>query len=766
MFRETDHRVASKEKELISAIKAPTGNPPVGALFFKVVIMKNQRPPAYPFFHAAQSRWREVQGRWGLTWGMRRLLHALGITLFLLPISSAHQVSAVPDHAVIEFDREALQRASLQPGTAPASDSLSMAPPTSIAIHNVAHVGSPLLPGGAVAYTITTAYAHTALLTNVVVTDSIPSGPTLVPGSAKPAQSSGPDPLVWSLGSNTPDVPGNKPPEFYCKASTLLPVLQDAWIQADNPDQVKNDDEFRIRYDSDPARHRRGLLQFDLASLPAGATITAADFYLNVKQTADHTVTIQALTSGWDETQVTWNDRLTTTPWGTPGGDLAGSYGSFAPSANGYLSADVTSLVQGWVAGSNPNEGIILVPTAGADSESKYDSSIVPGKEPYIRMQYQALQASPAIGNALDAMPRLITSGTGITVTMRLTATQDTSNVAPSTLVITGTNGVGASCTGPSPTPPRTVYSNTVTTYTWYCDTKAPGNIGTLTFGAEASDSGAVSWPWAQSNSVIVVPPLTFEVTLDIQLKPSIFEVRNTAWADSDQQIQPVSASAYYPILGVDLDFGDLPDSNYATLLLINGARHVTSGLFLGAMVDPEVEGQPGPGASGDGSDDDGLVRSPADAWQPGNTVRIEASVSGGPGRLAAWYDWNGDGDFEDTGEFLDHGDISGTQTLSVTIPNDGSYVVGDPLYTRFRLFDPVDFPGGNLDAGDYAGLAIGGEVEDYYWAFGPTVVSLTSFAALPENPFLVVGRMTLPGLSMLLTFGVLHLRRRLRKSG
>ena len=41
------------------------------------------------------------------------------------------------------------------------------------------------------------------------------------------------------------------------------------------------------------------------------------------------------------------------------------------------------------------------------------------------------------------------------------------------------------------------------------------------------------------------------------------------------------------------LDFGDAPDPTYATLSANDGARHVIGGLFLGAGVDPDGDGQP-----------------------------------------------------------------------------------------------------------------------------------------------------------------------------
>ena len=54
-------------------------------------------------------------------------------------------------------------------------------------------------------------------------------------------------------------------------------------------------------------------------------------------------------------------------------------------------------------------------------------------------------------------------------------------------------------------------------------------------------------------------------------------------------------------------DFGDAPENplnGYPTTLFNNGARHtIVAGIFLGSFVDPEPDGQPGPGANCDDTD-------------------------------------------------------------------------------------------------------------------------------------------------------------------
>ena len=99
-----------------------------------------------------------------------------------------------------------------------------------------------------------------------------------------------------------------------------------------------------------------------------------------------------------------------------------------------------------------------------------------------------------------------------------------------------------------------------------------------------------------------------------------------------------------------EVDFGDAPDPTYPTLLASDGARHViVSGLYLGAGVDGDADGQPDATATGDdndGNDDeDGVVFT--SSLIPGYTASVDVTASA-PGTLNAWMDFNGDGDWAD----------------------------------------------------------------------------------------------------------------------
>jgi len=168
----------------------------------------------------------------------------------------------------------------------------------------------------------------------------------------------------------------------------------------------------------------------------------------------------------------------------------------------------------------------------------------------------------------------------------------------------------------------------------------------------------------------------------------------------------------------IEFDWGDLPDSsagtgtnNYETSEANNGPVHqIVSGLFLGASVDAETDGQPSFDALGDGADEDGTAFASNLNMSLGNTITVPLSVTnttGSTAYLEAWIDWNGDGDFNDLNEMilnLDDGSGTFPSTYQITIPDDA--VINQDLGVRYRL--------SNTDDMTPYGLLNSGEVEDY----------------------------------------------------
>jgi hypothetical protein len=136
----------------------------------------------------------------------------------------------------------------------------------------------------------------------------------------------------------------------------LLPS-DDTYIDAGAPlNNYGTNNTFDVRPDN--GADRRGLLKFDLTSIPANSTVTSATLYLYEQgNKTGQTTYIYRVTSGWSEAAATWNS------WSAPGGDFDSgiSYFAFIPDQNNcMLTLDISSLVQAWVNGAYNNYGLLL----------------------------------------------------------------------------------------------------------------------------------------------------------------------------------------------------------------------------------------------------------------------------------------------------------------------------------------------------------------------------------------------------------------------
>lgn len=181
-------------------------------------------------------------------------------------------------------------------------------------------------------------------------------------------------------------------------------------------------------------------------------------------------------------------------------------------------------------------------------------------------------------------------------------------------------------------------------------------------------------------------------------------------------------------------DFGDAPDPSYPTLLSNDGARHaLVSGVYLGFGVDADPDGQPAPIASGDDAsgmdDEDGVLFTNPLVRGAVASVSVEAMTS--EGWLAAWFDWNVDGDWDDAGESVEPvWKTLGLSSLNVSVPTGAA--LGQTV-CRFRYCTSVipTSPRGALPDG---------EVEDYVVTvhqphLDPGDVVLTSITATNTPP-------------------------------
>lgn len=166
---------------------------------------------------------------------------------------------------------------------------------------------------------------------------------------------------------------------------------------------------------------RRGLVRFDVSSIPAGSTITAVSLRLNMSKTevGAMNVTLHRVTSAWGEGtsnapneegqgaaatvgDATWIRRVfNTTSWGTQGGDfVAAASATTSVNANGnytWSGATMVANVQLWVDGTANNGWIIRGPE-GSRSAKRFGSrqNGTSAQRPLLTVTYTAPAASGA----------------------------------------------------------------------------------------------------------------------------------------------------------------------------------------------------------------------------------------------------------------------------------------------------------------------------------------------------------------------------------
>ncbi|MCK5740156.1 hypothetical protein KAH55_13290, partial [bacterium] len=188
-------------------------------------------------------------------------------------------------------------------------------------------------------------------------------------------------------------------------------------------------------------------------------------------------------------------------------------------------------------------------------------------------------------------------------------------------------------------------------------------------------------WGWKtrehyfHDDAVRILEPKEISLGTPVEFAEPIGEMWDVAFV--------LTTDEYY----LEFDYGDAPAPQYPTLLAQNGAHHIlTPGVFLGAGIDPELDGQPDANARGDDTDgfndDDGIKF--LTKLQPGNRVDVEVTASI-DGFLNAWMDFNNNGSWPEADEhiFMAEPLVPGVNTLSFTIP---STALVQPTFARFRF--------------------------------------------------------------------------------
>lgn len=148
---------------------------------------------------------------------------------------------------------------------------------------------------------------------------------------------------------------------------------------------------------------RYGFVKFDITPF-IGKVITKGRFKIKPQVvTAAGTLSLSNMDSGWSEFSLTYNN---TPGIQSPGASLPIASGD----ANKILEADVTTIVQGWVASPSTNNGLALVPSSGLDVTlySKESNNVAAELEIEFTTPTQQASASFSASHGADAMTVLM----------------------------------------------------------------------------------------------------------------------------------------------------------------------------------------------------------------------------------------------------------------------------------------------------------------------------------------------------------------------
>ena len=124
---------------------------------------------------------------------------------------------------------------------------------------------------------------------------------------------------------------------------------------------------------------RAAIFQSEGGPVPNGATIESATLSVYKWNSSAMTYSLHRMLQPWSETASTWNERLPGSPWGAPGGKVAGVDHAAAAEATGsvgyepgWVGFDITAHVQALSNGVVAvNHGWRLQPVSGATSSLK-----------------------------------------------------------------------------------------------------------------------------------------------------------------------------------------------------------------------------------------------------------------------------------------------------------------------------------------------------------------------------------------------------------
>ena len=143
-----------------------------------------------------------------------------------------------------------------------------------------------------------------------------------------------------------------------------------------------------------------GLIRFDLGAIPAGARVKGArlELYRVNPSLGGGPIGVYAVGADWDEGtksggigESSWNQRKAAQAWANAGGDFGSARYALetVPAGTGWSEWEIGELVDTWISGRLPNEGLALLPeTAGTAAHFASSDATDPSLRPRLSVEY------------------------------------------------------------------------------------------------------------------------------------------------------------------------------------------------------------------------------------------------------------------------------------------------------------------------------------------------------------------------------------------
>jgi hypothetical protein len=150
-----------------------------------------------------------------------------------------------------------------------------------------------------------------------------------------------------------------------CLSATLL-ATADSFVVEDHPDDTKGTNN-RLELLQEGSKRKRVLIQFDTSSYPPGTVLQNAVLRVYIESnilTSDATLSAWKVTEDWVETEVSWNERSSGSPWMNPGASYLAPVATSGVVGVGvagtWYELDITPLAQEWIDFPAQNFGVLL----------------------------------------------------------------------------------------------------------------------------------------------------------------------------------------------------------------------------------------------------------------------------------------------------------------------------------------------------------------------------------------------------------------------